>query len=109
MQIEICGSVYFELLIENLKRDTQATIHCRIPGASCVCLNREVVIYTKFDNNQKSKNYEELFYLHSKSIFRHKYITCFCLVSINVKSNFHSGQFVLVSVINISSFLAFIY
>jgi len=56
MQIEICGSVYFELLIENLKRDTQAIIHCRIPGASCVCLNREVVIYTKFANNQKWKN-----------------------------------------------------
>jgi transglutaminase-like putative cysteine protease len=76
----------FEPLVEKLKQGIKVTIHCRIPGARCVCLsfdgtlsskehnvvndifkqqitvpNREVTVYVKFINNQKSNNYDGLF------------------------------------------------
>ena len=76
----------FEPLVGKLKRGTNVTIHCRIPGARCVCLafdgilssqehnivndifkqaitipDREVTVYVKFANNPKSNSYTGLF------------------------------------------------
>jgi transglutaminase-like putative cysteine protease len=76
----------FEPLADKLRRGSQVTIHCRIPGARCVRLGfdgtlssqeqtiindifkqqitvpkREIVVYVQFANSKKSHSYEGLF------------------------------------------------
>ncbi len=76
----------FEPLADKLRRGTKVTIHCRIPGARCVCLafdgtlssqeqtrindifkqeitvpKREVTVYVQFTDSKKSNSYAALF------------------------------------------------